>query len=98
MYLPGNIYYLLVTPIFHYRFICFEAHFHRVNSPKEIEDMRKALIAALVAFGVTFSAPAFAGGSHHGGGGPKVGAGLKLGVGVKGLVKAKVGLGVGIGL
>ncbi|MFM9849926.1 MAG: hypothetical protein ACKVP3_22570 [Hyphomicrobiaceae bacterium] len=64
--------------------------------------MRKALVASIVALGMTFSAPAFAGGSHHGSGGAKIGAGLKLGIGVKGLakVKVKVGLrlGVGIGL
>jgi hypothetical protein len=63
--------------------------------------MRKALVASIVAFGMTFSAPAFAGGYHHGGG-TKIGAGLgaKLGVGIKGLakVKVKVGLRLGIGI
>jgi hypothetical protein len=70
------------------------------NHPKEIENMRKALVASIVALGMTFSAPAFAGGSHHGGGGAKIGAGLKLGIGVKALtkVKVKVGLRLGIGI
>ena len=92
MVLPLNAYYLLVTHVFHYNSICFEAHFHKRHfTPKEIEDMRKALVAALVAFGMTFSAPAFAGGSHHGGG-AKIGAGLgaNIGVGIKGLTKVKV--------
>jgi hypothetical protein len=64
--------------------------------------MRNALVASIVALGMAFSAPAYAGKSHHSGGGAKIGAGLgaKLGVGIKGLtkVKVKVGLRLGIGI
>jgi hypothetical protein len=102
MPLPVIIYYLLHIPPLHYQSICFEAVFTNETHPEEIEDMRKTLVASIVALGMTFSAPAFAGGSHHGGGGAKIGAGLKLGIGVKALtkVKVKIGLrlGVGIGL
>jgi hypothetical protein len=95
----------IIFSLFRYSIITLFASkqiFTAQTHPEENEDMRKALVASIVAFGMAFSAPAFAGGSHHGGGGTKIGAGLgaKLGVGVKGLakVKVKVGLRLGIGI
>jgi hypothetical protein len=88
---------------FYYELFASKRTFKDEFHPKEIENMRKALVASIIALGMAFSAPAYAGKSHHGGG-AKIGAGLgaKLGTGIKGLtkVKVKVGLrlGVGIGL